>query len=62
MYQRANDLENALQHFKLAVGIIDIELKKQNGIDDIISNALETNLKVRKCLKWIRWCIFCNSG
>lgn len=27
MYQRTNDLENALQHFKLAVGIIDMELK-----------------------------------
>lgn len=27
MYQRNNDLENALQHFKLAIGIIDLELK-----------------------------------
>lgn len=27
MYQRANELDNALQHFKLAVGIIDLEMK-----------------------------------
>ena len=27
MYQRVNDLEKSLQHFKLALGIIDLELK-----------------------------------
>ena len=27
MYQRMNDLEKSLQHFKLALGIIDLELK-----------------------------------
>lgn len=27
MYQRANDLENALSHFKLALGILDLEIR-----------------------------------
>jgi protein O-GlcNAc transferase len=39
MYQRLNDLENALQHFKLSIGIIDyeIEIAELKNKDLIIS-------------------------
>jgi len=35
MYQRINDLESALCHFKLAIGIIDLELKLNQDVQGL---------------------------
>jgi len=50
MYQRANDLENGLSHFKLALGILDLEInvnkEKLNGdITKIASDNTINSLK-----------------
>lgn len=48
MYQRANDLEKSLQHFKLAFGIIELELKAADPKQTELVKVL-TEFKV-KCL------------
>jgi predicted O-linked N-acetylglucosamine transferase (SPINDLY family) len=48
MYQRANDLEKSLQHFKLAFGIIELELKAAESTQTELIRVL-TEFKV-KCL------------
>ena len=44
MYQRLNDLENSLQHFKLSIGIIDLEIK-------LAESKLKTELESKKQLE-----------
>ena len=48
MYQRTNDLEKSLQHFKLAFGIIELELKAADPKQTELVKVL-TEFKV-KCL------------
>lgn len=45
MYQRTNELENSLQHFKLAVGIIELELKSSKLNTEQIKGLTEFKVK-----------------
>lgn len=45
MYQRSNDLENALQHFKLAVGIVDLQLEQKGTSETMVKVLNEFKVK-----------------
>jgi tetratricopeptide (TPR) repeat protein len=50
MYQRANDLENALSHFKLALGILDLEIRinEEKLLNDPIKIAADNTINALK--------------
>lgn len=45
MYQRTNDLENSLKHFKLAIGIIDLECQIQKDNSNVITSLKQFKVK-----------------
>jgi len=50
MYQRANDLENGLSHFKLALGILDLEIRvnEEKLLSDPIKIAADNTINSLK--------------
>jgi predicted O-linked N-acetylglucosamine transferase (SPINDLY family) len=50
MYQRANDLENALSHFKLALGILDLEIRinEEKLLNDSVKIAADNTINALK--------------
>ncbi len=45
MYQRTNDLDNSLKHFKLTIGIIDLELNIHKDNENVVTQLNQFKVK-----------------